>query len=309
MHTNARIYHKLSFLRLLCWRSREYPFFRGRVECYLVFLLELVYVFGKVPCLASGTSLLSFSLFMGPVLKFHSVGTPLMRNFDLYFSERWSLLFPDTCLTQRRLSEPYFSTWSQDFLHRVCRGLFASFRNQRIRVFRDATQLWYNFHSSHSVLVVAFSSFLGIVAILWLFVWLLINLMMREQTLIPGFASRFCFVTLNWHSGGCQYFRRRSRASTFQMISARLSKNGTMVTCCLGYFFSSIHFDLVTRMAQKVWRHCALVFVHDRYSLAGNSFFFPLVTNTFSSFNAIHSFTIFDQCACFNCPVSGVKAS
>ena len=31
--------------------------------------------FGKVPSLASGTSLLSFSLLMGPVLKFHSVGT------------------------------------------------------------------------------------------------------------------------------------------------------------------------------------------------------------------------------------------
>ena len=40
--------------------------------------------FGKVPSLASGSSLLSFSLFMGPVLKFHSVGTSLMMMFDLY---------------------------------------------------------------------------------------------------------------------------------------------------------------------------------------------------------------------------------
>ena len=57
---------KLPFLRLFCWRSREYPFLRGKVECSLVFFFELVYVFFKIPSLASGTSLLSFSLFMGP---------------------------------------------------------------------------------------------------------------------------------------------------------------------------------------------------------------------------------------------------
>ena len=92
----------------------------------LVFLFELVHVFGKVPCLASGASLLSFSLFVGPVLKFHSVGTSLMMMFDLYFSKRWSFLFPDTCLTWRRLRESYSSNWSQDSLHRVSPGLFAS---------------------------------------------------------------------------------------------------------------------------------------------------------------------------------------
>ena len=35
----------------------------------------------KIASLASGTSLLSVSLFMGLDLKFHSVGTSLMRNF------------------------------------------------------------------------------------------------------------------------------------------------------------------------------------------------------------------------------------
>ena len=72
------------FLRLSCWRSREYPFFQGRLECNLIFLFEPAYVFG--------TSLFSFSLFMGLVLKFHCV-------FDLYFSKRWSFLFLDPCLT------------------------------------------------------------------------------------------------------------------------------------------------------------------------------------------------------------------
>ena len=99
VHTGCWIYHKLSFLRLFCWRSREYPFLRGKVLCSLVFSFELVHVSGKVPSLASGTSLLSFSLFMGLVLEFHSVGTSLMRNFDLYFSNRWSFNFPETCLT------------------------------------------------------------------------------------------------------------------------------------------------------------------------------------------------------------------
>ena len=49
---------------------------------------ELVYVFGKIPCLALGASLLSVSLFLRSVLKFHSVGTSLMRNFDLLIPKR-----------------------------------------------------------------------------------------------------------------------------------------------------------------------------------------------------------------------------
>ena len=31
---------------------------------------------------------------------------------------------------------------------------------------------------------------------------------------------------------------------------------------CLGYHSSSTHFDLVIRLAQKVWRQCVLVFAH-----------------------------------------------
>ena len=37
--------------------------------------------------------------------------------------------------------------------------------------------------------------------------------------------------------------------------------------------------------------------------------FCPLVTGTFSSFNASHSLTIFYHCSCFNLPISGVKVS
>ena len=39
------------------------------------------------------------------------------------------------------------------------------------------------------------------------------------------------------------------------------------------------------------------------------AFFFPLVTGTFSSFNATHSLSILDHCSCFNSPVRGDKIS
>ena len=48
---------------------------------------------------------------------------------------------------------------------------------------------------------------------------------------------------------------------------------------CLGYFFSSTHFELVTLKAQKVWRQCVLVFAHDRYSHAGSCTAFLLSTD------------------------------
>ena len=74
-------------------------FSAGEQNVALLFFFELVYVFGKIPNLALGTSFLSFSLFMGPVNKFHGVGTLLMLRFDLYFSKRWSFLSQDTRMT------------------------------------------------------------------------------------------------------------------------------------------------------------------------------------------------------------------
>ena len=53
----------------------------GKQNAALTFFFEHENDFGKVPCLASGASLLSFSLFVGPILKFHYVGTSLMRIF------------------------------------------------------------------------------------------------------------------------------------------------------------------------------------------------------------------------------------
>ena len=107
----------------------------------------------------------------------------------------------------------------------------------------------------------------GIVAFLWFFVWLFINLMMREHTLIPGFPSRFCFridtqADANIHKTfACRYLSNSICTVVEEWYHGRF---------CLGYFSSSTHFDHVTRMARKVWRHCGLVFGHDRYSHVGN---------------------------------------
>ena len=45
--------------------------------------------------------------------KLHSVGTSLMRNFDLYFPERRTFFFSDVCLTQCSPCESYSSNWFQ----------------------------------------------------------------------------------------------------------------------------------------------------------------------------------------------------
>ena len=60
--------------------------------------------------------LLSFSLLLRSVHKFHSAGTALMRKFNLYFFQRWTFVVSDVSMTQRSSCESYSSNWSQDFL-------------------------------------------------------------------------------------------------------------------------------------------------------------------------------------------------
>ena len=66
MHTRSWTNYKLSFLRLFCWRSQEYPFLRGRVECSIVFFIGACKSFlARFHALAAGTSLLSFQSLHG----------------------------------------------------------------------------------------------------------------------------------------------------------------------------------------------------------------------------------------------------
>ena len=139
--------------------------------------------------------------------------------------------------------------------------------------------------------------------------------MIREQTRISGFASRFCFVKLTL--GRMPIFTRRSRASTYQLISARSSKNGTNGNFCLGHFSSSTHSDLVKRMAREVWRHHGLVFgtivilnTGNCIGLLSNTGLFLSTGNRYLFLLQRHSsLSILDHRSCFNSPVSGLKIS
>ena len=166
---------------------------------------------------------------MGPVLKFHGVGTSLMRNFDIYFSQRWSFLFPDTRLTQRRLSESYALNWFQDFLHR---GFHDTLRLFEISNDSDSCETQPNCGTVFTTAAAFLSSlplrFWDVVALLWLFICLFINLVMRKKTLVSCLTTRFIFMELAL--GRMPLFTRRSRTSTSQIRPARLSKNEPMVT-------------------------------------------------------------------------------
>ena len=166
----------------------------------------------------------------------------------------------------------------------------STFRNQCFRVLRDATQLWYTWpqHSCRRFLF-----FLeGIVVFLWLFVWLFINLVMREQTLVRCFTTRFCFVELTL--GLMPKITRRSRASTFQLISARLSKNDPwlLLPRILLVLDTLRHRDTIGSES-VFWFLGTIVTLMPETALVSFrtlAFFFPLVI---SSFNATQSLWIF----------------
>ena len=211
---------KLSLLWPSCWGSREYPLFRGRVECSFVVLFELVCVFGKVPSLASGTSLLSFSLFMGPVFKFHGVGTSLMLRFGL-------VVVPSDGPFCSRIHAGRSVDWvnrtlrigPKTFCTRFPRTVCLFWETNASESCETQPTCGTIFQNSHCILVVASSSFVGIVAFLWLFVWFFINLMMRERTLIPSFAA---------------YDLRASRRHTGTSEIMRTSRNPTTVMTANG---------------------------------------------------------------------------
>ena len=84
----------------------------------------------------------------------------------------------------------------------------STLRNRCIWILWYTTHLWYTFHNSHSILVIAFS-FWGDVAVFRHFIWLIINLVMRKQTLVSSLTTRFTFIELAL--GRMPIFTRRSR--------------------------------------------------------------------------------------------------
>ena len=266
MHTRTGINYKLSLSRLSWWGTWENQLLCRWEECSPVVLFELVYIVGKIPSLALGTSLLSSSLFVGPILEFWSVVTSLTR-IDFCFSQRWSFLFPDTRLTLRELSESNFSNCVQDFLHRVSPKLFCSLRNECIRVLSYTTPLWYAFRDSHNAFVFTFSSFWEV-----------------------AFVSAFCFVAHQFcyeETNTCLppynpfLFHRigtRADANIHKEFACRYPSNNICTVVeqwihgylCLGCFSSPTHFYFVKGLARKVIRQCVLVFAHDLGLRGGN---------------------------------------
>ena len=140
MHTSYGLYHKLSFLRLFCWCSREYTFLRGKVECSLVFSLSLYVCLAidhALPrahrCCRSVSSWDLSSNFIAWGLHWRGILTCIFPSDGPFF--------PDTCLTWRGLCESYSSNWSQNFLHRVFPRL-STLRNECVWILWHTTQLW-----------------------------------------------------------------------------------------------------------------------------------------------------------------------
>ena len=105
---------------------------------------------------------------------------------------------------------------------------------------------------------------------------------MWEQTLIFRFATRFCFVELTF--GWMPKFTRRSRASALHGCR-RMAPWLFLPQISLPRLTSTS----LPRIAQKVWRHCVLVFGHDRCSHAGNCIGLLANTGLYLS-TAIHPF-------------------
>ena len=113
---------------------------------------------------------------------------------------------------------------------------------------------------------------------------------MPEQTLVPCFASRFSFYRIDIQDD----------ANTHKVISYKYLSNSICTVVeefcqsdlCLWRFFFSAYLYLVSLMAQRVEQLSVSVLVHDHHShaalvsLGTLAFFFPLVTSTFSSFDA-----------------------
>ena len=132
----------------------------------------------------------------------------------------------------------------------------------------------------------------------------------REQTLVSCFASRFSFIELTTF-GKMPTLKVWSRTSTFQKVSARLSKNSASRTSASDASFSrhastSCHwwFRKWSGFRCRFW--CTIITLMPAtalVSLRTSLFFFPLVTYTYS-FHVTWALWTLDHCSCFDFSVS-----
>ena len=157
------------------------------------------------------------------------------------------------------------------------------------RVLRDAIQLCYNFHENHCILVVAFSSCGN--SCLSLAFCLVLHQPYDTRT-NTGFASPF-LVLENWHSGGCQYSQgvRVQVPLKYFLHGCRKMEPWLPFLAILLFLYTLRPRDVVGsegRDGSVFWFLCTILgFVAETatVSLQTLAFFFPLVTDTFSSLN------------------------
>ena len=155
-----------------------------RKECSFVLFFELKGILGKSPYISAGASLLSFSLLLRPILKFHSVGTALMRNFDLNVPERRTLFFLGCLLDAAQLLWIVLVELVPRFLgpSQTSRKILAA-RRPAIRnpTVEHLSLLLLHFCHHPS------STF-----------WLFLNLPVRKRALCAEFAPRFWLIKLTF---------------------------------------------------------------------------------------------------------------
>ena len=148
------------------------------MECSFVFLFELTHFPGKFPRISAGASLLSCSLSWRSVLKLQSVGTSLMMNFDRIFPSDGPFLsrmfaWRNAALVNRTLRID--SNTLVPFLEIVAEfgGSVSCDTQLNCRAL---------FHTSICTFVIT---------LLQLFVWLFLNLPVRELALCQHSQGRF----------------------------------------------------------------------------------------------------------------------
>ena len=126
---------------------------------------------------------------------------------------------------------------------------------------------------------------------------------MRKLTLVSSLPTRFIFDKIGTRADA-NIHKEFACGCLWSGICAVVDEwtNGYF---CLGCFSSPTHFYLVVRLARKVWRQYVPVFAHDlgfrdgncNGLLANTGLFFPLVTDTSSSFNADQSLSTLNRCS------------
>ena len=99
---------------------------------------------------------------------------------------------------------------------------------------------------------------------------------MQKQTFVSRLTTDFIFDRIGTpaDANGHKTFSCRYLSNNISTVV----DEWTHGDFCLGCFSSSTHFGLVTRLAQKAWRQCVVVFVYDRFYHAGNCI--RLLSNT-----------------------------